>query len=604
MPRIVDKVGDWYYFPLGIAYVSASLKAKGFLIYTLNLNNIDGNIKNIIESRIVEDDIDIVLTGGLSFQINAIKNIISAVKLINSDIPVIVGGGIITSAPEPAMRALEFADYGIIGEGEITNCELASALENKSDCNSVRGIIYRSGDEYVITPPRPEIVDLDSLPYPDYEGFDFSKVLSSVASIQGINEKNAITMLSSRSCPYQCTFCFHSSGKKYRQRSLDNFFEELEYLVGKYGIKYIFVADELFAHKMERVKEFCRRISEYDIKWWAQFRVSDITPELVDLLKSSNCVTMGFGIESADNNILKSMKKGTTVEQIENALKLVYDAGIGIQGGFIFGDVNETIESAKNTLDWWKKNSRYCLGLNFITIYPGTPLYQYAVSKNIISDEVQFIKDACPSINVSKMTHEERKWLAEQIVVLPQKNIQNLNNIRSCSIDYHKGKVSLTGNCVTCGEVVQVFDITFFTRNVLLCPKCNQKHRLPIFQEVVDNIDKNITQALHQYGKVVCWGVNDYFAEIIRSSNVIKNENVFIVDKSELKQGCVLCGKEVFSPSIVSIQKIPYVVVPVVSFFSVIKEEVYTYYSHVKKVTSILELVDFNSAKVLGEVNA
>lgn len=140
------------------------------------------------------------------------------------------------------------------------------------------------------------------------------------ASYLGINEKNTILMSTSRACPYQCTFCFHSSGSKYRQRSLDNFFEELDILVEKYAIKYIFIVDELFAVKMDRLKEFCQRIKPYNIKWWAEFRVNTVTKEMVDLLKDANCAVMAFGIERADNRILKSMRKNITIEQTANAL--------------------------------------------------------------------------------------------------------------------------------------------------------------------------------------------------------------------------------------------------------------------------------------------
>lgn len=131
----------------------------------------------------------------------------------------------------------------------------------------INGLVFKKNDKLNITKPRDEIKDLDSIPFPDYKGFGFEKIMNAVASLVGINETNTITTITSRSCPFSCTFCFHSSGKKYRQRSLDNFFEELDYLVQEYGVKYIFIADELFAYNMERVKEFCDRIKKYDIKW-------------------------------------------------------------------------------------------------------------------------------------------------------------------------------------------------------------------------------------------------------------------------------------------------------------------------------------------------
>ena len=120
IPRFVDKVGEWYFFPLGIPYVSASMKANGLEPVTLNLNNEHGLVEDILRKFICDNNIDVVLTGGLSVQYNSIKEVIHFSKTINPKIITIVGGGIITSRPEVGMEALGEVDYGIIGEGEIT----------------------------------------------------------------------------------------------------------------------------------------------------------------------------------------------------------------------------------------------------------------------------------------------------------------------------------------------------------------------------------------------------------------------------------------------------------------------------------------------------
>lgn len=590
MPRFVDRVGEWYNFPLGIPYVSASMKKAGFNVYTINLNDEEDSIYDVLKRKIEEDDIDVIATGGLSFQYNAIKSIIQTAKTIKSNIITIVGGGIITSAPEVAMDVLEFADFGVIGEGEITNCELCDAIQNNKNIENINGIIFKENGHYIKTNPREEIKDLDSIPYPDYKGFNFQKIVNTVASQQGINETNAITMLSSRSCPYRCTFCFHSSGNKYRQRSLDNFFLELDYLVEEYGIKYIFIADELFAYNMDRVKEFCRRIKPYNIKWWAQFRVDEITSELVKLLKDSNCVTMGFGLESADNRILRSMKKGITIEQIETALELVYNEGITIQGGFIFGDIEETIETATKTIEWWKKHVHYGITLNFITTYPGTELYKYACKKEIIPNEAEFIKQGCPTINVSKMIDDERAWLAEQIVTLPQKELKEPYNIKDVNIDYDIGSISFKGRCVSCNIENSWDNVRFFTRNVLNCEKCGRKHKVPILKEITEPIDVNIKKLLKKYKKIAIWGINDYFSDLGLYLKEIEDSNIYYTDISKMKQGGFIHGKVIYNPNIIEKENIKIVIVPVISLYQSIKQQIDEDYKNVERVISILDL--------------
>lgn len=591
MPRFVDKVGEWYHFPLGIPYVSSSLKAAGFVIHTLNLNSEDGTVFEILQQKIKEYEIDVILTGGLSFQYNAIQSIIDTAKAIKPDIITVVGGGIITSAPEAAMTLLAQVDYGVIGEGEVTCCELCKALEHGETIQDVAGIIYKKADTYYKTSLRQEIPNLDVLPNPDYKGFGFDKIMNMVASLQGINESNAITMSSSRSCPYQCTFCFHSSGQKYRQRSLDSFFSELEYLIQEYAVKYIFIADELFAYNMNRVQEFCRRIKQYNVKWWAQFRVPDITSELVKLLKDSNCVTMGFGLESADNRILKSMRKGIKFEQTEKALQLVYDAGIAIQGGFIFGDVEETLETASNTLNWWKAHSHYGITLNFITTYPGTELYKFALEHGIIRDEADFIKQGCPTINVSRMSPQEIAWLSEQIVSLPQNILKSPLNISNIDLDYANARVSFSGICTSCSTQNYWHDVRFFTRNVLTCEKCGKKHKIPILNGIVRALDINIQALLSNYGQVAFWGINDYFGDLSSHLKLSAKDDVYYVDISHMKQGSIMDNKEIYPPEIIKQKKIKLVIVPVPSVFTMIEEQIRNEFPDVKRVINILDLI-------------
>lgn len=588
MPRIVDQVGDWYTFPLGLPYVSSSLKEKGFSVFTLNLNHIEGPIEEIVKSALLEHDIDLVLTGGLSSQFSLIKHILDTVKAIKPTVTTIVGGGIISSTPEVAMKALENADFGIIGEGELTNVELSHALENNKSYEAIEGIIYKKDNTLVRTPSRKEIENLDAVPFPDYEGFGYEHIIHSGANFIGMNETNTVTMISSRSCPFRCTFCFHTNGKKYRQRSLDNFFKELDYLVEKYGVKYLCVADELFAYDLERVREFCRRIKTYNIKWWAQFRVSDINETLIELVKDANCSIMAFGLESADNRVLKSMKKHITIEQIESALKLVYNSGITIQGNFIFGDVEETVETATNTINWWKEHMHYGINLNFITIYPGTGLYNYACENGIVTDEIEFLKQGCLNINVSKMNSEELKWLAEQIMIIPN---TEPSKVESLTFDEQTETFMTVGYCNACGEKNTWSNIKFLTRNALTCEACGQRHKPPVPEEILKTIDEHIESILKTHGKVAFWGINDVFSDFSRSLKAIRHEGVFFIDDTAIKQNSVVNSKTICSPEVIASENIPVVVCAVSSIHTIIAQRIENHYPQVKETLSMVDLI-------------
>ena len=594
MPRLVQNVGDGYSFPLGIAYISAVMKKSGFNVFTINLNHHKGKISTILRREINKNKIDVVATGGLSFQYTTVKEVVEAAKKINKKIITIVGGGIITSDSVPAMDALKYVDVGVFGEGEETIIDLAKALETDGKLENINGIIYKKGRNYQKNNKRKEILDLDSLPWPDYEGFELDKYLMVSPSVSGINKKNTVFMIASRSCPFNCTFCFHTVGQKYRQRSIDAFFEELDYLVKKYKIDFICLADELFSVDPERVKDFCERIIKYNLNWWAQFRVDHIikNPELLPIIKEAGCKTMSFGLESGDNRILKSMRKNITIEQAEEALKLVYNAGITAEGAFIFGDIEETWETATNTLKWWKDHSEYKINLNLITIYPGTYLYQYACDRGLIKDKIKFLKDGCPQVNVSKLTGKQISKIVKEIVEAPMTLTKTLSKVEAKTVDYDSGRVTIIGTCRVCHKKNKWEGVKLFSSSFLACQYCGQRYNVVLTDDFRKNIDNNLLKLLEKYGKLAVWGINYHTADLFKKSTVLKNGVVYPIEISEIKRKMDLYGKQINVPDILNEERIEVVIVPIPAYINEITMRIKSNYKNVKKIIDICDLVN------------
>lgn len=407
-----------YVMPMGILYVSAYVKRSGIAnVYTLNLNHIEGIEYDILKSYIKENKIDFVGIGGLSGEYSDLARIVSYVNLIDSNVIIQVGGGIMTADPNATMKAMPEVDFGIIGEGEQTSVELIESIALGRDVINIDGLIYRNDNELKITNRRIEIDDLDSLPFPDYEGFNYAEYLKQNPDLSDEGKKySQVSVIGGRSCRYNCTFCFHPSGSKYRQRSLDSIFREIDYLVDNYDISYIALREELFATDNERVRQFCNRVKNYDFDWSIQLRIDSINQELVEMLKDTRCRYIFVGVESADDTVLKSMRKGISLAQIETALDLLKNAGLNSRSGIILGDSIETVETAQFTLDWFMKNNeKYRMFVDMIIAFPGSELYKRACQKKVIPDSVQFLKDGCPIVNLSKMTNEEFDLLVEKI---------------------------------------------------------------------------------------------------------------------------------------------------------------------------------------------
>lgn len=423
-----------YVMPMGILYVSAYVKRSGVAnVHTLNLNHVQGTEYDILERYIRENHIDFMGIGGLSGEYFDLARIVGYVDKIDPRVIIQVGGGIMTADPEVTMKAMPDVDFGIIGEGEQTSVELLDALASGSDISVVDGLIYREGEMFRFTGRRKEIDDLDTLPFPDYEGFNYGEYLKHNPDLSDVGKTySQVSVIGGRSCRYNCTFCFHPSGSRYRQRSLDSIFSEIDYLVNKYPISYIALREELFATDNERVRQFCERVEAYDFDWSIQLRVDSINRELVDILKDTRCRYVFVGVESANDKVLKSMRKGITLSQIEKALGMLRKVGLNSRSGVIFGDSAETWETAQFTLDWFRKNQyKYRMFVDMIIAFPGSTLYKRACSSGRIPDPVQFLQDGCPIVNVSSMADAEFSELVKQV--------EGINH-RNYSVKYYEPK--------------------------------------------------------------------------------------------------------------------------------------------------------------------
>lgn len=563
MPRLVQTIGEGYTFPMGIAYVSASLKVAGYNVLTLNLNHIEGDVRDILEQAIAEHKIDVVATGGYSSWCLNIKAIIQSAKQIKEDIVTIVGGAIITAEPDIALKALEYADIGVIGEGELTICELAKHLEANADISCVKGIIFRKDGAYYCTEKRDDISDLNALPWPDYDGFQFGRYLATRGDAQVYTfttyDRTAYVM-GSRSCPYRCTFCARGiTGNRYRQRNIKNVREEIVHLKERYGVNAIIMTDELFGEQTARVRDFARAMTRLAMPWEASLRVDCVDAELIEIVKTSTCFGLLFGIESGDDRILKSMRKGISVKQVNEALCLVYDAEIMLDGNLIFGDIAETLETARTTLKWWRDHSQYALALTMINPYPGTEIYKHACRERIITDPVEFLKEGgMQQVNVSRMSDEELGILTKEILETPYKFGPLVQNIDTYRVDSN-GRTSFTGKCYRCNSANSWQNIQLFTRSKILCKKCHQKHYAPILPEIKDAFASRITQLLEdeEGDQIAIWGVLDRSISIMDDMPILRNPNIVFVDNAYCKQQLILNGKRVYSPTVIAEKKIP-----------------------------------------------
>jgi hypothetical protein len=352
-------------------------------------------------------------------------------------------------------------------------------------------------------------------------------------------------VIASRSCPYRCTFCFHPSGKKYRRRSLDNVFGEIDMLINRYGARSIAISDELFSIDRDRILEFCDRIDAYKTPWSVSLRVPDVDRPLLDTMKRTGCTEISYGIESADDRILKSMRKKISVRQIERALDLTFDAGIEVQGGIIFGDAAETADTVAKTLRWYDDHLHFNLNLNMIEVFPGTPLYHQACASGVITDKVDFLRDGCPLINVSKLSDGEYQQLASAIYERNMLAKYEPDSYELSQID-QKGVCTIRAQCHRCHATFEVCTDPFHVAQTH-CPQCRQRYYVDPMKFMQH--DDGLPGADFADGSsVALWGAGELCIKMLDRFAELHDDRFLVVDGLKSRQGYTVRGKAIHSP--------------------------------------------------------
>lgn len=547
MPKIISQPEEWYVFPMGIAYVSSSLKQHNkWGVFTKNLNTVS-DIAFTINEEIKKHNIDVVATGGLSIQYHAIRDIVTNVKKCNPSVITIVGGGYITSAPEVAMRAIPDIDIGVIGEGEYTIRELTDAIEKGTSLNQVAGIIFRDADNNLCeTCGRKPIENLDVLPYPDYDGFNFESTLNYSPVNFGIYGHRSAVLLTSRGCPYNCTFCFHPQGDMYRSRDLDCVFAELEWLIDRYKIESVLVLDELFGGNQKRLIEFCDRIEKLNLQWWVETRVQFATMNNLQRMKDSGCAQVLLGIENVNDSILESMNKHITVKEIESALKNAYEIGLSAPGVLIFGDPAENETTAENTIAWWLAHPEYNIVLTTVQVYPGSTIWDYAIQTGklpTIESQIEYIRSGCPKLNISGLDDNSFANLCKRIGKLSQQRTVRVVDSSIANEVWKNGKVKadVSGRCARCNAnnfwpMVNLLAEGGGEEN-FICSECGQAHVHSFYSRYFEIGATNLYKLAQKVQHVAIWGQGRRLSMMFDSHFKLSTCDFFYVDNSPAKWG-------------------------------------------------------------------
>jgi len=358
---------------LGLAYIAAVLEKAGHKIKYLDCS---------AEQLTVKDAIEKIQAGGQAFDfigltattplINNALAIAGGVKAFFPKTKIVLGGVHPSVLPDEVM-AHSSVDFVVIDEGEETMRELADG-KNPAE---ILGLCYKENGRVIKNEPRILIKDLDAIPPPAYHLLPMKKYYPAVGSYKRLP---AMILFATRGCPGRCTYCYRSFRGVVRQRSAKSILNEIKILQRDYGIKEVAFYDDTFTLFKEVVREFCQMVisEKINIAWSCFTRVDYVNEDLLRLMKQAGCHLILFGVESADEQILKNIKKNISLPQVEEMVKLARRLGIETRASFMFGNQGETEATIKKTIDFAIKLDPDGVQFNIATAYPGTELFDWA----------------------------------------------------------------------------------------------------------------------------------------------------------------------------------------------------------------------------------
>jgi len=312
-------------------------------------------------------------------------NLAQIIKEHSPDTITVCGGVHVSALEGTLLQDYPAFDFLVAGEGEETLSQLAADF----DPTEIKGLIWRRGSEVITNDPCLKISDLDSLPFPAYEklkGFpgDYHLPLFSYIQTPGA------TMITSRGCVYQCSYCDRSVFKKgFRFNSAAYIYEHMKYLREKFGVRHINIYDDLFTMNRPRIVELCEKLSRYPLgmNFNCAVRVGYTDDDLLRMLKNAGCLVVSLGIESADPQMLERHKSGVSLDEVRNTVQRIQRAGLRAKGLFMMGLPGETEESIKRTSDFIITLELDDMNMAKFTPFPGAPLWDK------INDEGTFDED-------------------------------------------------------------------------------------------------------------------------------------------------------------------------------------------------------------------
>lgn len=383
---VPEKINPEYiHEPLNLGYLASYLQKKGFNDVSIIVGAFEENDENIIKKA---EDADII---GFTATSPMVAHALRLAKKLKGNERIIVMGGPHASSEPEHLLITGLVDIVVKGEGEIVLAELVSHIDKRKDWRKIKGLSFIDGDTIVHNEREALIEDIDTVPFPARELFDQKRFMD--ISHKRYNDRS-IWMLSSRGCPFRCTYCASNEvwTRKWRARSPGNIVEEILLLINEFDTDRINFADDTFTVSKKRLNEFSNLLikKNINISWGCNVRVDTVDKALLQLMKEAGCKDIWIGAESGSPKILKNIKKDIDLKKVRDVFGWAKDVGLIRRGYFMIGSPGETVDDIKETEKLVEEIKPDSLSFSIFTPYPGCEAYRQGNDRGVNYDNIDW----------------------------------------------------------------------------------------------------------------------------------------------------------------------------------------------------------------------
>lgn len=287
---------------------------------------------------------------------------------------IILGGVHSSIYPTETLKNIPEVDFVCVGEAEMVLPEFVRRWEARESFDGLRGLVWREGDAVHYAGPPDLCHDLDAVPFPARHLVPNDRYFNFIST-----RRNYTVFNTSRGCPFGCIFC-EAGGSRWRARSAASVVAEFEHCYEEHGVREVDIFDSSFTVSKARVLEICRLLVAKGLHrrviWDVRSRVDTIDEELLDALREAGCYRIFYGIESANPEILSTLRKQIDLGTVERIIRYTKKVGISAFGYFLLGNPGETENTARETVAFAKRLPLDFAIFNNLTAFPKTKLYE------------------------------------------------------------------------------------------------------------------------------------------------------------------------------------------------------------------------------------